>query len=205
MNIFFDLDGTIIDSRERLYVLFQKLVQESSLTFDEYWHLKKNKISHKQILNEMFNYTKENFNKFEQIWMSEIESPEMLALDKPFKNIEECLNKLSENKLYLITSRQFKDNAINQLNSLNLLKYFEEILVTEQKYEKAYLIKHHCKITPNDYIVSDTGKDIQTGKKLNIKTIAVLSGFLSKEKLLEYNPDKIVEDVTQINFDFDLS
>ena len=46
MNIFFDLDGTLIDSKLRLYSLFQKLVPESILTYDEYWKYKMNKISH---------------------------------------------------------------------------------------------------------------------------------------------------------------
>ena len=202
MNLFFDLDGTIIDSRERLYVLFQQLVEESSLTIDEYWNLKRNKIGHRKILKENFDYSDKQFVDFENIWMENIESPEMLALDKPFKNIDYFLNKLKSNhNLYLVTSRQFKKGALSQLENLNLSQYFKEILVTEQKNEKAFLIKNCCKITQNDCIIGDTGKDIQTGKILNIKTIAVTCGFLSHECLLSYNPDIIVNKVTEINFD----
>ena len=58
VNIFFDLDGTLLDSRKRLYKLFQDLVLESNLTIDEYWELKRNKINHKTILIEKFGYTK---------------------------------------------------------------------------------------------------------------------------------------------------
>jgi phosphoglycolate phosphatase len=50
------------------------------------------------------------------------------------------------------------------------------------------------------WIIGDTGKDIETGKQLNIKTVAVLSGFLNKKSLTEYNPDKIVDSVLQLQF-----
>ena len=45
MKIFFDLDGTLIDSKLRMYNLFQELVPQSNLTFVEYWEYKKNKFS----------------------------------------------------------------------------------------------------------------------------------------------------------------
>ena len=44
MKIFFDLDGTLINSKMRLYSLFQELVSASNLSFDEYWNLKKKKL-----------------------------------------------------------------------------------------------------------------------------------------------------------------
>jgi phosphoglycolate phosphatase len=72
MNIFFDLDGTIFDSKERLYRLFQELVPQSNLTFEEYWSLKRNKIGHKTIIA---NYFKDiDFIQFEKKWMELIET-----------------------------------------------------------------------------------------------------------------------------------
>ena len=63
MNLIFDLDGTLIDSRNRLYQLFQRLVPESTLSFEEYWKLKRNKISNKDILIHRFCFKD---NKIEQ-------------------------------------------------------------------------------------------------------------------------------------------
>lgn len=199
MNLFFDLDGTIIDSRERLYVLFQQLVEKSSLTFDEYWNLKKNKIKHEQILKEIFKYSDEELADFQNRWMNKIESTQMLELDKPFENIKFCLDDLrNKNALYLITARQFKDKTISQLENMSLKKYFEDILVTEQKYEKTSLIKECCKFSQNDYIIGDTGIDIKTGKTLGLKTIAVTYGFMSKEVLKNYKPDYLIDDIMDI-------
>jgi len=41
-------------------------------------------------------------------------------------------------------------------------------------------------------MIGDTGKDIQVGQMLGIKTCAVLSGFLNEKALLNYGPDLIL-------------
>ena len=65
MRIFFDLDGTLINSKLRLYSLFQKLVPQSVLTYNEYWEYKKNKFSHSMLLNQIFNLDENEIDIFE--------------------------------------------------------------------------------------------------------------------------------------------
>ncbi|PWN65353.1 HAD family hydrolase [Chryseobacterium viscerum] len=196
MNIFFDLDGTLIDSRERLYQLFQSLVPTSELSFDEYWALKRNKISHKEILLSKFNYSNEQYSDFEKKWMSEIELEKWLQLDTPFEGIVDVLISLSKNHdLFVVTARQSESIALEQIKSFGWENIFTKILVTQQQQEKHDLIKNAVRVTPEDWFIGDTGKDIQTGKLLGIKTAAVLSGFLSKESLLPYQPDIIIDTV----------
>jgi phosphoglycolate phosphatase len=199
MNIFFDLDGTLIDSKRRLYELFCFLNKSVSLSYQEYWHLKENKINHKEILINKFGYNEEEFRLFEIKWMKEIEKDKWLFLDKPFVGIKELLNSLSKNhNLYLVTARQSKYKVLKQLNSFEWNSYFCKILVTEQKYEKYQLIVDNVVVSSDDYFVGDTGKDIETGKKLGIRTIAVLSGFLNKKSLIGYKPDFIFENVNNL-------
>lgn len=201
MNIFFDLDGTLIDSRERLYMLFQHLVTESVLSFDAYWNLKRNKISHKEILREQFSYPDERIAEFERNWMARIELTEWLALDKPFEGVNDFLEQLTkDHTLYVVTSRQFENNALQQIKGFGWTDLFEKVFVTQQKKEKFDLINDEILINKQDWFVGDTGKDIQTGKKLGIKTAAVLSGFLNKEKLMAYEPDVIENDVLKLKF-----
>ena len=57
MKIIIDFDGTILDSHERLYFLFITLVPECELYIDDYWDLKRAKVTHKQILSERYGYT----------------------------------------------------------------------------------------------------------------------------------------------------
>ncbi|WP_316838257.1 HAD family hydrolase [Pedobacter nutrimenti] len=199
MNIFFDLDGTLLDSKPRLYQLFQHLVSESELSFDEYWDLKKNKIGHKEILRTKFLYSDKDVFSFEKAWMEKIEKLEWLALDHPFEGITDYLTELGKHhSLYLVTARQFEQIAIEQITTFGWNKIFKMILVTGQKKEKYELINTSVFVSKEDWFIGDTGKDIQTGKRLGINTAAVLTGFLSKEKLEEYAPDIIAGGVPEL-------
>src|SRR5436190_11085063 len=183
MKIFFDFDGTLIDSKKRMYELFKYLVPESSLTYDEYWILKSKKIDHREILIGRFSYSDERYKIFLEEWMKSIELPEWLALDRPFPGITDVLLNLSrKHQLYIITSRQFPDLVLRQIEDFGWSPFFEEVFVTGQKKEKFELLKNLV-IEKTDWFVGDTGHDIQTGKQLGMKTAAVLSGFLNKEKL----------------------
>src|SRR2546421_346944 len=48
-KIFFDLDGTLIHAHTRLYRLFQHLVPESKLSYEQYWERKRSPANHELI------------------------------------------------------------------------------------------------------------------------------------------------------------
>lgn len=193
MNLIFDLDGTLIDSRLRLYRLFQHLVPKSTLSFDEYWELKRRKISNQNILANKLGFESAAIERFVAIWMERIEDYDFLALDKSFPGIEETLESLGKKaKLHVCTARQARQPVLYQLKRLGLLRFFESIMVTEQTRAKEELIAATLKLAPQDWIIGDTGKDIQVGKVLGIQTCAVLNGFLNEENLLRYCPDLVL-------------
>ena len=72
MKIFLDLDGTLIDSKLRLYGLFQELVPESILTYEEYWNYKKDKINHKKILKKYFKFNDCDIKLFQTTFKNSI-------------------------------------------------------------------------------------------------------------------------------------
>lgn len=200
-KIFFDLDGTLLDSRKRLYELFAFLVPASELSFDEYWTLKKDKKSHKEILKNHLNYTENEISNFEVAWMSLIEAPEWLALDVPFEDVTSLLEELKRDfDLFIVTARQHKERTVKQIMSFGWESLFVDILVTEQRLEKSVLISQKYISSSQDWMIGDTGKDIQTGRSLGMRTLAVSSGFLSKEHLLAYKPDELYAYVTHISF-----
>lgn len=196
MNLFLDFDGTLIDSRMRLFKLFSFLVPSSKLGFAEYWNYKRNGIGHKEILRNHFDYTEQSFLDFDERWMNLIEHPEWIQFDTPFEGVTEKLVELNKSYLLiLVTARQSMDVVNMQLDKFNWTTQFSKVLVTEQKVEKTELIQSNFSVTQEDWIVGDTGKDIQVGKQLKIGTAAVLTGFLSKERLKKYEPDILLNSV----------
>jgi phosphoglycolate phosphatase len=193
INLIFDLDGTLIDSRPRLYHLFQQLVPVSKLSYESYWEFKRNKVSNEAILAKEFGYDKTAIERFFADWMERIEAPEYLLLDKNFPGMHEALERLGKQaRLHVCTARQHRHMAVDQLNRLGLIDHFDSVMVTEQSRGKEELIADLLDVGPQDWILGDTGKDIQVGQALGIKTCAVLSGFLSKKSLWPYGPNLIL-------------
>lgn len=200
MKIFFDLDGTLIDASDRLYKLFQNLVPESKLSKTEYWELKRNKVNHKEILRSLFGYSDTQIIHFEKIWMEQIELPEWIRYDNPFENVTAYLKELkNRGELFLVTSRQFEAATIAQIESYGWFDLFKEVLVTRQVLSKSEMIKR-IDVSADDWMVGDTGKDIEEGRKAGLLTAGVLSGFLNRSKLEEYHPEIIVDSVTDLIF-----
>lgn len=197
MNIVFDLDGTLIDSRLRLYSLFQHLAPDSPLNFEQYWAFKRGHVSNETILSTELGYGQDRIARFVAVWMNLIESPPYLALDGNFPGMHATLAGLQERAdLHVCTSRQKRQPVLDQLASLDLLPFFTQVLVTEQKHSKESLIAEHIPgVSTQDWLVGDTGKDIQIGKLLNMNTCAVLSGFSNGSNLQKYFPDLIVDSV----------
>lgn len=202
MNIILDLDGTLINSKLRLYRLFQDLAPDSLLSYEQYWAFKQSKISNETLLSTHLGYGEDEILEFLAQWMVLIESPSYLSLDSNFAGIEMALAGLQQvANLYVCTARQLRQPVFDQLAKLNLLKFFNQVLVTEQRYTKEALIASNVAgLSSNDWIIGDTGKDIQIGKLLNIKTCAVLSGFLGHKALIRYNPDIILDSLTSFSW-----
>lgn len=202
MNIIFDLDGTLLDSSERLYRLFQELVPESHLSKDQYWNLKRNQLSHQIILSRYFQG--HDFNEFNLQWMKHIEDENYLMMDFVFDDTVYVLRYLSRKaNIILLTARQYEKRLVSELQRLNIKDYFNMILTTASRYTKEELLRK-CLFDgelikgQNDIFVSDMGKDILLGQSLGYKTIAISHGFMNKEHLLKYYPDYIIGNLMEI-------
>ncbi|MCR4925226.1 MAG: HAD hydrolase-like protein [Clostridiales bacterium] len=192
----FDLDGTLINASNRLYKLFQALVPESNFSLSDYWKLKRNKVNHQKILSEYFSNC--SFDVFNKKWLALIESPEYLQFDCLYDDTKRVLEILSkDNALYLLTARQSRENLLKELESLDIARYFLEILATENKTDKSELLRQ-IEFNKNDFFVSDMGKDIAIGNDAGLITVAIAHGFMSKECLSKYNPCFIIDELSDL-------
>lgn len=200
-KLFFDLDGTIWDSRERVYRLFCDLAGPV-IGRDAYWAEKRNKSTNEQILKRFCGYDEARINKFKALWLSRIESPEYLSLDRPFvftsSVLEYCFEKRYE--IYFVTLRQSKSAVIQELKDKDLLRFCRDCLVSEGRGTKADLIhKEGLSVHNEDFFIGDTGVDIIAGKEIGASTVAVLSGFRNERVLQSYEPDYIIKDISFIH------
>jgi phosphoglycolate phosphatase len=202
MKIFFDLDGTLVNSKPRLYELFKHLVPTTNYTFDEYWELKKSKVNHSQILTDRLQFGIHDIKLFQARWMKLIEAEEWLIYDYPFAGVTNYLNSLNQkgHELYIVTARQSVSKANEQIEKFGWIDLLQDVLVTKQTTSKVELMKPIISDSSKTWMIGDTGNDILSGKELNLNTVAVLTGFLSAEVLKTYKPDRIIERV--INLDF---
>ena len=198
-KIFFDLDGTLLDCRIRLYSLFQELSSNSNLSFDQYWQIKRSGINQEKLLTKWLGYSLQDSSKFKKTWLEKVEDEKRLDLDAPYQFSGELLEKLHNSyDLYIVTNRQSESKAVRQINKFNWNKYLKDILVTKQIINKTELIEQNVQYSEDDIIITDTGEDIISGKKLGIKTIAIAHGFLSTDILQGYNPDVIFANLKEI-------
>lgn len=203
MIFIFDLDGTLIDSSDRMYNLFCELIPECQLTKCEYWNYKRNKISHQILLDKL--YPQHSFEDFNSVWMNKIESEYYLGMDYNYLDTKDVLEVLkgSGNCLLLLTARQSKDGLMNELNRLGLLEFFDNVLTAEGKRSKEdvlleYASHNACILDENNCFISDMGKDIQLAKKYGYRTVAISHGFMSREKLEEYHPDVLIDELSEL-------
>lgn len=198
-NIFFDFDGTLVNSQKRLYNLFCTLCPQNSLSYIQYWELKRGRMLQQTMLKEIFNYSDEEINNFHEQYLSLIETYPLMSMDNPVDGATELLKSLSSNhNLYLVTNRQKKFLVYEQLNDFGWLDLFKTVFVTERKNTKYDILKKLDNVSSNDYLISDTGEDIKTAQLMGINSIAVTWGVLNEEILKTYNPNYIARFVNDI-------
>lgn len=200
MTLIFDFDGTLLNSSERLYRLFQDLVPKSTLSLDAYWGLKRQGRSHHEILEDRFQYSQEAIQSFITKWMERIESPDYLQLDSLHEGVSKKLGALAQNhELVLCTCRQKPEEVDVQLKQFGIAAYFNMVLVTSQQTTKDQLIASMFHCVSGDWLIGDTAADIKVAQSLGIQSAAVTSGFINSTVLESYKPTILIDSVLDFN------
>jgi len=204
-GIFFDLDGTIVDSREAYveaartaFKAMGKEPPEAEAALEIPRRLEQN-----QPINDI---VKGDVHKFLNVYLRTYYA---ISAEKTklIPNIATTLETLSKKaKLALITMRSVPKDAITaELEHFGIAKYFTHIVTA--------LDTHKPKPSPEALtkcikaldvqicdciIVGDSVNDIKAGKAAGAKTVAVLSGLFSHKELANEKPDLILENATKL-------
>ena len=204
-GILFDLDGTIVDSREAYleaartaFTAFGKEPLEN-LTALEIPKMLEQGMSIADCVGR-------NVKDFLDVYLKTYYSVTK-NLTRPIPNAEPTLEALSRKvKLALVTMRFVPKTAIvEELTQFNLARLFTYVVTAtdthEPKPSPEALISAVKALDVNMcdcVIVGDSVVDVKAGKSAGAQTVAVLSGLYSREELARENPDLIVKDISEL-------
>lgn len=205
-GILFDLDGTIVDSREaywealkKAFAVFGQKCFSRNMMMEIPRRLEQN-MSLNDILQEV------DVQQFLEVYLKAYYEATM-EKTKPLPGILDTLEKLSKKaKLSVITMRYVpKEKVIQELERFGLVKYFHEVMTAlntnEPKPSPEALVKCSNRmgiLTCRCAFVGDSVTDVRAGKAAGTRTVAVLSGIFSLEELKRENPDLILENVNRL-------
>ncbi len=176
----FDLDGTIIDSSRRHWLLMEKLLGEAKLADGwsprRYMEFKGEGHSGKEYLRQIMRLDDRQADDIMKEWVEHIEDEEWLIYDDLFPDVNETLPQLSS-KIVLLTLRNNADGIKNELIRLNLDCY--ETYVVNKANQKGTILKELVE-ADRCAVIGDTEVDYEAGIAAGCDTYVLNRGFRSK-------------------------
>jgi HAD superfamily hydrolase (TIGR01549 family) len=204
-GILFDLDGTIVDSKqaylEAAKTAFQAMELEPPTT-ETALEIPR-RLEQNQPIDDLI---QTNIKRFLDIYLKTYYAITEVKTE-PIPNIHAALETLQQKaKLALITMRSVpKTTVIKELENFNIAQYFTRIITAQDTHKPKpspeALIKTVKAIGVqicDCLIVGDSVTDIKAGKAAGAKTAAVLSGLYTKQELAKEQPDLILKDATHL-------
>ena len=204
-HICFDLDGTLINSARTIYKSTLKTFDDLNIAYQ----LPENEFNKMIGMHfvDIFHYFKIDVPDFE-IFISHYKKVYFDFIDESVfyfgvKDVLEFLRK-SSLKISLLTTKA-QDQTERILEHFNITKNFDFIMGRTNGIPHKpdptpfFMICNDLKVNPeNSMIIGDTELDILCGKNANAKTVAVTYGYRTIERLKEFSPDYLINDLTEI-------
>lgn len=192
--IIVDLDGTLLDDRERHYRCYCDIITllgGKPLISDEYIALKRTKMPLEKILS--LSKLGAFVSRFSKMFLERIESKEYLAYEFIRPDALEFMSDITQMglKLMLATMRKNNENLLWQLQRLGIYSYFEDRILCGSKREvsKNSLVPWRVQC-----VVGDTEDDEAMADILETVFFGILSGMRDKRFLhADYYVDNLNE------------
>jgi phosphoglycolate phosphatase-like HAD superfamily hydrolase len=218
MRIFTDFDGPIADLSDRYYHVYRLCLAQTTpvedrqiriLTKAEYWNLKRAKVSEIDVAiksglspaqAQLFKQIRDRFahhwdyiEQFDRIVPGAIDAlVQIQRLD-----IELYTMTLRRETELDITCRQFQLDRFFPLSHRYCIQDGDlRTADIELKTELMARAITELKSCSQSWMIGDTETDILAARAHGIKSIAVLSGIRDRDRLLKYQPDFIVPNLT---------
>jgi len=206
-NIIFDLDGTIVDSKEAIINSLLHTLKEFDIVVsnksDLYWcasprlktcFSKLLKVNDKDILQKAVSIYRDYYAKF---WF---------VHTKIYDDILDVLIKLKANgfRLFLVSNKPISliEETLKKIELTDIFESFYGNVSSEGKVGKERLVEeviYDCELKIEETIlIGDRKYDILAAKSNDLDTIAVLYGYASETELKGVYPDYLVKNPKDI-------
>ncbi|MBI2996678.1 MAG: HAD family hydrolase [Candidatus Melainabacteria bacterium] len=218
-NICFDLDGPIIDVSARYYVAYLESLKgthttkEQILTLEDFWKLRRNRISELEI------GILSGLNISESLGLVELRKElsfkdEFFSYDKLFNDVYKAFENLKAKNIifFIVTLRRHKQltQAIKQFKLDKYLgtEFFfslpDEHKITNDIQEKCMLLVkaiNFLNLNPLETLmIGDSDTDIHAARLARFqKVIAISRGIRSKEQLEILKPDHLIANLSELS------
>jgi phosphoglycolate phosphatase-like HAD superfamily hydrolase len=184
----FDLDGTIIDSTQRHVILLKKLLTEENLDYgneidEKYLEYKRLGKDGLDFLSSVLKLPDIVSASIHRRWIEEIESDDMLDLDKLYIESIPLLKKLNKEDVFFLTSRKRSDAALGEVERFRLNELSKETFVvnpsnSERKRDVLARLKGYY---TDVVMIGDTENDYDEAIAAEVKVYVLNRGFRSKD------------------------
>ena len=200
-TLLFDWDGTLVDSAQLGLAAFEHSFAALGFTFDHEiyrtvyspnWYL----------IYEAMGLPKEKWKLADDLWVQHY--GEQTA--QPVPDAQQTIKHLKERGYQLgIVSSGSECRVARELHELSLESFFETVICNEQMQNKkphpegleTAMRSLRCSSETTCY-VGDSPEDIEMGKRANLFTVGVSSGYPTSWKLKSHRPDILIESLPEL-------
>lgn len=207
MNIYLDLDGTLLDVSERFYKIYCDLLDkfncDNKLNKETYWQLKKERCIEEEIVHRTCRGI--SSKEYSDLRQNVIESSRYLEYDRPFSYALDTIKTLKkDNRLVIISLRESLKKTEMEIDKFGFKPFFDKVLVHNEDMDskwkiKAELIKSDSGFNTGDSIVvGDTETDFLAANEVGIDCFLVSSGIRTRDYLASLNSSFVIENVSKL-------
>lgn len=186
-----DLDGTLIDSAKRHWLLMEELLkkhypkQAGGFGATAYMQYKADGHSGKQYLKEVLHLDEETSHKIQGYWQAKIEDEKYLETDLLYEDTIPFLQQIQKKgcRIAYLTARQNSRGLNNELARLGIAEYAEQVIVvnpTAAKEEKILATQTLQMFDPQVILIGDTENEQAVAEAVGIPVYLLHRGFRSR-------------------------
>jgi phosphoglycolate phosphatase len=195
----FDFDGVLVDSLD----VYEKTVTDCLKEINQ--PLIRDREEFLELFEDNFYESLKNkgvdldvFMKTAEDILAQVKIKDM----KPFPAMAPVIEELHKNHCLIVVSSNDYASIKEALEFLHYDGYFKEILGSDFMFSKKdkilYAAKKYNVALEDIYYIGDTTGDIKEGKQAGIKTVGVIWGWHSKEKMTAAGPDYLFDNPREL-------